>query len=84
MDFIDSMAKRAMIRIDGKQFFLALTETHHAIHLNSLVNREIDRALEAGMEYAKLIAMLPDYKSLMGERLNLNEQVDIDGYLQKS
>jgi hypothetical protein len=82
MDFIDSMAKRAMIRIDGKQFFLALTETHHAIHLNSLVNMEIDRALEAGMEYAKLIAMLPDYKSLMGEHLNLNEQVDIDGYLQ--
>lgn len=82
MDFIDSIAKRAMIRIDGKQFFLALAETYHAIHLNSLVNRGIDRALEAGMEYAKLIAMLPDDKTFMGERWNLNEPIDIDGYLQ--
>jgi len=82
MDFIDSIAKRAIIRIDGKQFFLALTETYHAIYLNSLVNREFDRALEAGMGYAKLFAMLPDYKTLMGERWNLNEPVDIDSYLQ--
>ncbi len=82
IDFIDSIAKRAIIRIDGKQFFLALTETQHAIYLNSLVNREFDRALEAGTEYAKLFAMLPDYKTLMGERWNLNEPVDIDCYLQ--
>ena len=82
MDFIDSIAKRAMIRIDGKQFFLALTETHHAIHLNSLVNNEFDRAIEAGMAYAKLFAMLPDFKSSMGEHWNLNEPVDIDGYFQ--
>ena len=82
MDFIDSISKRAIIRIDGKQFFLALTETQHAIYLNSLVNREFDRAFDAGMEYAKLFAMLPDYKTLMGERWNLNEPVDIDRYLQ--
>lgn len=82
MDFIDSIAKRSNIRIDGKQLFLALTETYHAIHLNSLVNKGFDRALVAGMEYAKLFAILPDYKILMGERLNLNEPVDIDSYLQ--
>lgn len=82
MDFIDSIAKRSNIRIDGKQLFLALTETYLAIHLNSLVNREFDRALVAGMEYAKLFAILPDYKILMGERLNLNDPVDIDSYLQ--
>ena len=82
MDFIDSITKRATVRIDGKQFFLALTETYHAIYFNSLVNREFDKALEAGMEYAKLFAMLPDYKTLMGERWNLNEPVDIDSYLQ--
>jgi tetratricopeptide (TPR) repeat protein len=82
MDYIDSIAKRAIIRIDGKQFVLALTETYHAIYFNSLVNRDFARALEAGMGYAKLFAMLPDYKTLMGERWNLNEPVDIDSYLQ--
>ena len=54
----------------------------YPIHLNSLMNMDFDRALEAGIEYAKLIAMLPDYKALMGDRWNLNEPVDIDGYLQ--
>jgi len=82
MDFIDSIAKRAKIRIDGKQFFLALTKTYHAIYLNSMVKREFDRALEAGMAYAKLFAMLPDYKTSMGDRWNLNEPVDIDSHLQ--
>lgn len=82
MDFIDSISKRASIRTDGKQFFLALTETHHAIYFNSLVNMDFDRALVAGMEYAKLFAMLPDFKTSMPERWNLNEPVDIDGYLQ--
>jgi hypothetical protein len=82
MDFIDSIAKRALIRTDDKQFFLALTETHHAIHLNSLVNKEFDRAIEAGMAYAKLFATLPHFRNSMGERWNLNEPVDIDGYFQ--
>ena len=81
-DFINSIAKRAIIRIVGKQFVLALNETYHAIYLNSLVNREFDRALEAGMEYSKLFVMLPDYKTLMGECWDLNEPVDIDSYLQ--
>ena len=81
-DFIHSMAKRAMIRIGGKQFFLALTETHYAIHLNSLVNLEIDKALEAGMEYAKLIAMLPNHEILTSESWDFREPVDIDGYRQ--
>jgi chromosomal replication initiation ATPase DnaA len=84
MDFIDSIAKRALNRTDGKQFFLALTETHHAIHLNSLVNMEFDRAIEGGIEYAKLFAILPDFKATMGERWNLNEPLDIDGYLQNA
>ena len=83
MDFIDSIAKRAKIRIDSKQMFLALTETYHAICLNSMVKREFDRALEAGMGYAKLFAILPDYKTSMGDHWNLNESVDIDSYLQK-
>ena len=82
MDFIDSITKRATVRVDCKQFFLALTEDYHAIYLNSLINREFDKALDSGMEYAKLLAMLPDYEILMGERWDLNEPVDIDSYLQ--
>ena len=78
MDFIDSIAKRSMARTDGKQIFLALTETYKAIYLNSLVNLDFSKALQAGIEYAKLFAMLSDYKSSMDGRWNLNELVDVE------
>lgn len=82
ISFVDSIAKRATVRIDGKQFLLALVETYHAIYFNCLVNMEFDRALDAGREYAKLLTILPDYKTIMGERRKLNDLVDIDSYLQ--
>lgn len=81
-DFMDSITKRATIRIDGKQYYLALMEAYYAIFLNSLVNKGFDRAIEAGIEYAKLLA-IPDYKESRGELWKLNEPVNLDSYFKE-
>lgn len=81
--FIDSITKRATIRIDGGQYYFALMEAYYAIFLNALVNRDFDRAVEAGIEYAKLFAMLSYYKEDRGELSNLGEPIDLDGYFKE-
>lgn len=78
MDFIDSIAKRSNIRIGSKQTFLAVTGTYHAIFLNSLVNNEFNRSLEAGMEYAKLFTRLSYSITMMSDRFDLNEPMDME------
>ena len=82
-DFIDSITKRATIRIDGGQYYFALMEANYAIFLNALVNRDFNRAIEAGIEYAKLSAILPAHKESRGELWKLNEAVNLDDYFKE-
>lgn len=82
-DFIDSIAKRATIRIDGGQHYFALMEANFAIFLNALVSRDFNRAIEAGIEYAKLSAILPVYKKSREELWKLNEPVNLNAYFKE-
>lgn len=83
-EFIDSITKRATIQIDGGQYYFALMETYNAIFLNALVKRDFDGSIEAGIEYAKLFSVLPDYKEFRGELWKTNDPVDLDDFFKKT
>jgi len=83
-DFIDSITKRATIQIDGRQYYFALMNVYHAIFHNALVKRDFDRAIEAGIKYAKLLVVLPDYKESRGDLWKINDPVDLDDLFKKT
>ena len=81
-DFMDSITKCATIRIGGGQYPLALMEAYYAIFLNALVNRDFDRAIEAGIEYTKLFSVLHNYKEARGKQWKLNEPINLDDFFK--
>jgi hypothetical protein len=82
-EFIDSITKRTTVRIDGEQYYFALMEANYAIFLNALVKRDFNRAFEAGIEYAKLFVVFPDYIEFRGELCKTNDPVDLDDFFKK-
>jgi len=58
-------------------------ESQHALFLNSLVSKTFDQAVEYGVEYARSLARLPDYKRLRGDLYKINEPIELTDYVEE-
>jgi hypothetical protein len=83
LSVIERLSQNACDEVNGKQFFMAKMISKHSFFLNAIVRGDFELALESGLEYSKLFAMIPNYRERLESKSSIFERIDINTFFSE-